>query len=60
MRPGEVVRLRPCDIDRSGDVWTAELDDHKPAWRGKGRTIFIGPKGQAIIGEFLDRAPPNP
>ena len=29
MRPGEVVRLRPCDIDRTGDVWTARFSDHK-------------------------------
>src|SRR5205814_1856338 len=37
MRPGEVVRLRPCDLDTSGDVWFYRPPQHKTAHRGKAR-----------------------
>lgn len=58
MRPGEVLILRPCDIDRSGEIWhyypykykTQHLED--PTLR---RIISIGPKGQEILRPFLLR-----
>jgi len=58
MRPGEVVILRPCDIDRSGQIWhyypykykTQHLEDPT-----KRRIISIGPKGQKILRPFLLR-----
>ena len=28
-RPGEVIRITPADADRSGEVWTISLADHK-------------------------------
>lgn len=31
MRPGEVVIMRPCDVDRSGDVWVYNPAGHKDA-----------------------------
>ena len=36
MRPGEVVIIRPCEIDqhRYDDVWVYEPLDHKNRWRG--------------------------
>jgi integrase len=52
-RPGEMVILRPCDIDRSGRVWLYRPPAHKNAWRGHTRLIAIGPRGQAIVHEFL-------
>jgi integrase len=52
-RPGEIVRLRPCDIDRSGPVWVATLKDHKTAYHGKERTLYMGPKAQAAVRELL-------
>ncbi len=45
-RSGELCRLRPIDIDTSGDVWVACLDDHKTAHHGHAREILIGPRGQ--------------
>jgi integrase len=45
MRPGEVVKLRACDIDRSGEIWIYERRDHKNRWRGHRRMIPIGPRG---------------
>jgi quercetin dioxygenase-like cupin family protein/integrase len=43
-RPGELVRIKPGMVDRSGDVWTITLAEHKTAYRGKARTIYVGPK----------------
>ena len=53
MRPCEVVIMRPCDIDMSGDVWIYEPLEHKNRWRGQQRLIPLGPKAQAIIRPFL-------
>ncbi len=49
MRPGEVVTMRPKDIDTSGAVWIYTPEDHKNAWRGHGRQVVLGPKGQAFL-----------
>ncbi len=56
MRPGEVVCLTPAMVDRSGEVWIADLVDHKTAYRGSDRRIFIGPKAQLILLKYLLRA----
>ena len=53
MRPGEVVVLRPCDIDRSGPVWLYRPIEHKNSWRDQERVIPIGPRGQAVLREWL-------
>jgi integrase len=55
MRPGEVVLMRACEIDRSEEVWTYERSTHKNRWRGHRRLILLGPKAQAILRRFLDR-----
>jgi len=55
MRPNEVVAMRPCDIDRSDDVWNYEPASHKNQWRGHVRQIPLGPRAQAIVAPFLDR-----
>lgn len=55
MRPGEVVLMRPCDIDMNGDIWVYEPQDHKNRWRNHRRLVPLGPKAQAIICRFLDR-----
>lgn len=52
-RPGELVRMRPEEIDRSGDVWICSLKHHKTAHRGKTRTIYIGPRAQEILAPWL-------
>lgn len=52
-RPGEVVNLKASDIDMTGDVWKVRLSKHKTAWKGKSRTIYIGPKAQHVIRPFL-------
>ncbi len=55
MRPGEVCSLRPCDIDRSGDVWTYRPASHKTEHHGLERVVFIGPQAQAILLRYLAR-----
>ena len=43
-RPGEVCMLRPCDLDRSDDVWRYVPESHKTEHYGKQRIILIGPR----------------
>jgi integrase len=52
-RPEDVVRLRPVDLQRDGDVWKAELAEHKTAYREHRRTLYFGPKAQALLRSFL-------
>ena len=54
-RPGEVCALRPCDVDRSEEVWTYQPASHKTEHHGRGRTIYIGPKGQEVLRQYLLR-----
>jgi integrase len=60
-RPGEVVGLRPMDIDRTGEVWVCNLDRHKTAHHGHGRVLHFGPRAQKAIRPLLDgRRPDEP
>ena len=54
-RPGEVCIVRPCDIDRSGDVWAYRPDSHKTEHHGRDRVIFIGPQAQQVLRPYLLR-----
>jgi integrase len=54
-RPNEVCQLRPCDIDRTGDVWKFTPASHKTEHRGRDRVILIGPKAQAVLTRYLAR-----
>lgn len=61
MRPGEVCRLRPGDIDREGidvdgvKVWVYTPGSHKKEYEGKLRLIPLGPQAQAVLAPYLDR-----
>jgi integrase len=57
MRPAEVCILRPCDLDRSGDVWQFTPQSHKTEHRGGRRTVCIGPRAQGVLLKYLARAP---
>jgi integrase len=54
-RPTEVCIMRPCDIDRSGEVWRYVPESHKTEHHGRGRVIFIGSRGQDILRPYLLR-----
>lgn len=58
-RAGEIVPLRPMDLDMSGPVWTATLAQHKTAHHGTERVIYFGPKAQKMLRPFLDARPPT-
>lgn len=53
MRPGEVCVMRTCDIDTSGNVWIYSPANHKTAYRGHQRKIFLGPRAQAVLKSWL-------
>ena len=55
MRPGEACNLRPCDIDRTGDVWIYKPPKHKTRRYGKDRIVTIGPKAQQVLAPYLLR-----
>jgi integrase len=57
MRPGEVVIMRPCDVERSGDVWVYRPVKHKTKYRGHVREVYLGPRAQEILRTWLDRDP---
>jgi integrase len=53
MRPGELVMMQPDEVDRSGEIWIYVPDHHKTEHHGKDRTIYLGPKAQAILAPWL-------
>ena len=52
-RSGEILNLKAQDIDRTGPVWIAHLEQHKTAIHGQARTLCFGPKPQAILKPFI-------
>ena len=53
MRPAEVCVVRPCDIDRTDEVWVYRPETHKTEHHNRARVIPIGPKAQAILLRYL-------
>lgn len=53
MRPGEVTAIRGRDLNMMGKVWEYIPESHKTEHHGKRRIIFIGPKAQQIVREYL-------
>jgi integrase len=60
-RVGELRVLTTGMIDRSQEIWLADLNQHKNSHKGKGRRILFGPKAQAALQDFLlDDQPDEP
>lgn len=57
MRPSELCRMRPCDIDRSGEVWVYRPTKHKTSKKGKFRAIPIVGDAREAITDYLNRSP---
>jgi hypothetical protein len=55
MRPGEVVVMRPADIDRSEEVWTYTPAQHKTLHHGHDRVVYLGHKAQELLQPYLLR-----
>ena len=56
-RSGDIVKTRPVDLDTSGGIWLYSPLKHKTAHRGHKRTIYIGPRAQSVIRQFLSDRP---
>lgn len=56
-RPGELVGLRPIDIDTTGEVWAAKLDEHKTAHHGHERVVYFGPQAKKVLLQFIENRP---
>ena len=48
-RPSELLGLSMTDINTTGQIWIADLTDHKNSHRGLSRKLFFGPKSQLIL-----------
>ncbi len=59
MRPGDLVIMRPGDIDRSDDVWVYRPASHKNEWRGQHLAYAIGPRAQKILAPYLENRKPH-
>ena len=57
MRPTELCSMRPCDIDRSGDVWMYRPEHHKNKAKGKPRAIPIIGNAREVVTNYLNRDP---
>lgn len=57
MRTGELLRLSAAEIDRTKSVWVYTPKQHKNAWRGKGRRIYLDSECQRILEPYLDASP---
>lgn len=58
-RPSELLGLRPCDMDMSGDVWSAVLAEHKTAHKGQRRTLYFGPAAQELLRDRMTNRATN-
>jgi len=56
-RSGELLQLTTGGINRTGDVWAAELSDHKTRHHGQRRVLHFGPKSQLILSRYLSADP---
>lgn len=57
MRPSEVCRMRPCEIDRSGEVWVYRPKKHKTARMGKIKAVPLLGDAREAITDYLNRDP---
>lgn len=53
MRPGELCGMRVGELDTSQEVWLFTPRHHKTRHLGKGRSIPIGPRAQALLRLYL-------
>lgn len=56
MRPGEVLALKPGQIERGEGLWIYRPEKNKNSWRDQTRTVYLGPQAMAILLPFMDRA----
>ena len=57
MRPSEICRMRPIDIDRSGEVWVYRPAKHKTANKGKIKAVPLIDDARSAVTDYLNRDP---
>lgn len=55
-RCGELLSMKAAEVDRTGEVWRFNPTVHKGTWRGKFRSIPIGPESQRLLEPYLLKA----
>lgn len=62
MRPCEACGMTGAALDRSGAVWKYRVDPevNKTEHHGKERVVAIGPRGQEILGPWVEKAGQGP
>jgi integrase len=53
MRAGELCSMRPVDIDTSSEPWMYTPAHHKTEYRGKARSIYLGPEARETLRPYL-------
>ena len=56
-RPGELLGLKPIDIDTRKEIWKVELKKHKNLHHNKKRTLYFGAQAQPILTEVMSGRP---
>ena len=49
MRLEDLVKMRPCDIDKKPDAWEYQVPETN-------RIVFLGSESQVILGRLLESA----
>jgi integrase len=57
MRPSEICKMTPAEIDRSGEVWIYRPKKHKTAHKGKTKEIPLIGDARDAITDYLNRDP---
>jgi integrase len=58
MRPGEVLEMRPRDIDRTSTPWAyVPPSGGKTLHHGKPRRVYLGPQARALLTPWLASCP---
>jgi integrase len=60
MRPSELCRMTPAQINRSGAVWLYLPTEHKTKKRGKTRVVPLVGDARDAITDYLNRDPHSP
>ncbi|MCA9136211.1 MAG: tyrosine-type recombinase/integrase, partial [Planctomycetales bacterium] len=55
MRSGEVCRMRPCDIDKSGPEWIYRQAIHKTAQHGIQKAVPIVGYAREVLTDYMNR-----
>jgi integrase len=57
MRPSEVCRMKPIEIDRTGEVWIYRPTRHKTQRKGKIREVPLIGDAREAVEDYLNRDP---